>query len=135
MPTEVKPELKVNRSENKLMLYYIYFEASTKEKLLNFYEYLRKLEDLTSVQEKTVMQVIVSTPVEGVPSLLGSAFKVNDPEFKWYGMDKINNSHHIIKLKSTKIDIYDFEDLVHNVKLFYEDEDILIVNYNFAINS
>ena len=135
MPTEVKPELKVNRSENKLMLYYIYFEASTKEKLLNFYEYLRKLEDLTSVQEKTVMQVIVSTPVEGVPSLLGCAFKVNDPEFKWYGMDKINNSHHIIKLKSTKIDIYDFEDLVHNVKLFYEDEDILIVNYNFAINS
>lgn len=136
-----KPVLKTNMAEHPRPLYYFYLETDKKEDLLKYYEYLRELEDITKDKNQSIIQVFVNSTneTEGTQSLLSSCFRTNSfgaDDIKWYGFSKINNSHHMVKLKTYKLpDQDELIELINDTKLIYEDKSVLIVNYNFAINS
>lgn len=136
-----KQKLKINMSEHEKPIYYFYLCTNKREDLKKYYEYLREVEEITKDTEKSKMQVLVNSikETEDIPSLLGSCFRVNeysDDSFRWYNFSKINNSHHLIKLKTFKLPDPDtLLEIINDTKLIYEDKNILVVNYNYSINT
>lgn len=134
-----KPHLKNNRPESKKMELYVYIEPKNTEELKKYYEKLRILEEISEDKlGNSTMQVQIkgSENVDWIPSLLGSCFRDDNDDYAWYDKTKIENSHHLVKLKRFyNFDEDDVFELIKETKLIYEDDDILIVNYNFSINS
>ena len=132
------PDLKPNRMACKNPKYYIYFEAYNEKELEDYYKFLREFEEATNDRDRTVMQVQVRSTknVRWLPSMLGNCFRLDEP-FNWYRKTSIRNSHWLIKLKNIPSidDIDDLVELINDTKLIYEDDNILIVYYNFSINS
>ena len=134
-----KPYLKPNRGESSKMEYYFYIEPSDDKELEKYYKKLRTLEEITEDKlGHTTMQVQIKGKenVKWKPSMLGSCFRDDNEDYEWYNKTKINNTHWMIKFK--KYYDYDEDELIkciRDTKLIYENDYILVIYYNFAINS
>lgn len=120
------------------MEFYFYIEPNSEKELDKFYEKLRTIEEITLDKfGLSTMQVHIkgNEKVPWKPSLLACCFR-DDNESPWYNRTKIERSHWIIKFKK----FFDFQEddlieIIKDTKLIYEDNYVLIVHYNFAINS
>lgn len=124
--------------------FYFWFKADSEDEMIKYYEYLREVEKITSDCKNgknfsnIKVQISTNPSVNQIPSKLGNCFRCDDVDNSppWYEFSSINNTHWLVKLK--KIPSMCCDDLIKRIcdtHLIYEDDNVLVVKYNFAINS